>query len=32
MAQTANQEVRPDFENTVMQAILEQAPAETRTN
>jgi CubicO group peptidase (beta-lactamase class C family) len=33
MTQTANQEIRPDFENTVMQAILEQAPpADGRTN
>ncbi len=33
MTQTANQEIRPDFENAVMQAILEPAAdARDRTN
>jgi CubicO group peptidase (beta-lactamase class C family) len=32
MTQTANQEIRPDFENTVMQAIVEPAEVRDRTN
>jgi CubicO group peptidase (beta-lactamase class C family) len=32
MTQTANQEIRPDFENTVMQAIVEPAEGHDRTN